>query len=264
MKTSVAVAIVSWPDFENQASLIESEFGGGADQLVVLHNGPGGSRTGNWVQFPDNSFFAAKFEWALDSLSADVLVFIVADTWCEDWSDLVERSRQAFASDREIGVWAPVVDETWWNSEKIVINTPLRESGLQSVIAVDSIVWAFSASIAKELKKIDFSESRYGWGIETVTASIALCNGKLVCRDPNLAVRHRRGTTYPMEVANREAQALWLKLPPAIRAMSAVIEEFALLKTVDTPNPLSRRITRRIGWLRDYMYRVMVKRFTHS
>ena len=264
---SIAVAIISWPEFEKQAIEICDEIVGQADSLVVLHDGPRGHNAGNshnWIQFPSQSFLGPKFEWALENTTSDALLFIVADTWSEDWGSLVERCRYSFSSDPDIAVWAPIVDETWWNTEKIVINNELRTDGLQNVIAVDSIVWALSSQVVTEMKKLDYSSSRFGWGIEVVCAAIARCQGKLVVRDTRLEVGHRRGTTYSTELANEEGQEFYRQLTPVYQAMAAVIEEFAILKTVKTPRTISRRIRRGWGYLRDLAYRLVVKRFLSS
>jgi hypothetical protein len=261
---SIAVVIVSWPEFEQKACEIAAEIGPQADTLLVLHDGPRGQSAGNagdWIQFPSGSYFGPKFEWAIKNINADVLLLIVADTWSENWGGLVERCCSSFSSDADIAVWAPVIDETWWNTEKILINTEIRDDGLQDVIAVDSIVWAISSPIMAEMKKLDYSDSRFGWGIEVTCAAIARCSGKLVVRDTQLEVAHRRGTTYSTEVANEEGQEFYRQLDPAHQAMAAVIEEFALLKTVSTPKTLSRSVRRGWGYLRDLAYRLVVKRF---
>lgn len=262
--TSVGIAIISWSGFEDNAGQIFCQVAKQGDPVFVLHNGqvPEQSLAAeSWIQFPPESYFGSKFKWAIENIQADALLFIVADTWHENWGSLVERCCSSFSSDADIAVWAPVIDETWWNTEKILINTEIRDDGLQDVIAVDSIVWAISSPIMAEMKKLDYSDSRFGWGIEVTCAAIARCSGKLVVRDTQLEVAHRRGTTYSTEVANEEGQEFYRQLDPAHQAMAAVIEEFALLKTVSTPKTLSRSVRRGWGYLRDLAYRLVVKRF---
>lgn len=262
--TSLGIAIISWPGFEDNAREIFSQVAKQDGPVFVLHNGELQKQTSDsksWIQFPSEAYFGSKFKWAIENIHADALLFIVADTWHENWGGLVDSCHRAFNSGPNIAVWAPVVDETWWNTEKILINTDLRDDGLQHVIAVDSIVWALSSRVVGEMKKLDYSGSQFGWGIEVACAAIARCQGKLVVRDTRLEVAHRRGTTYSTEVANEEGQDFYRQLDPAYQAMAAVIEEFALLKTVSTPRTVSRRIRRGWGYLRDLAYRLIVKRF---
>ena len=265
--TKVGIAIISWPGFEDNAGHIFSQVAKQGDPVFVLHNGELEEQTfvsKSWIQFSPDSYFGSKFKWAIDNIHADVLLFIVADTWHEDWGSLVDSCHRAFSSDPNIAVWAPVIEETWWNTEKILVNTDLRDDGLQHVIAVDSIVWALSSQVVGEMKKLDYSASQFGWGIEAACAAIARCQGKLVVRDTRLKVAHRRGTTYSIEAANEEGQDFYRQLDPAYQAMAAVIEEFAILKTVSTPRTISRRIRRGWGYLRDLAYRLVVKRFLSS
>ncbi len=78
---SIAVVIVSWPEFEQKACEIAAEICPQADTLLVLHDGPRGQSAGNagdWIQFPSGSYFGPKFEWAIKNINADVLLLIVA------------------------------------------------------------------------------------------------------------------------------------------------------------------------------------------
>lgn len=261
---SVGIAIISWPEFEEQALKIEAEVSAVADKVVVLHDGLQGQslcRRDRWIVFPPESYFAPKFEWAINNLETDVLLFIVADTSCGDWQELVRGCREAFSSDHAVAVWAPRVEETWWNSEKIVLALREGDTGLQDVIAVDSIVWAITWQIACEVRKLDYSRSRFGWGIEAVCAALARCSGKLVVRDTRLEVDHRRGTTYSVELANEEAQKFYEQLEPSTRVMVAIVEEFALLRTIRTPATFSLKIRRRWGSFRDLVYSRTIKRW---
>lgn len=262
--TSLGIAIISWPGFEDNAREIFSQVADQDGPVFVLHNGELQNQTSgsqSWIQFTSEAYFGSKFKWAIENIRADALLFIVADTWHEDWGSLVDSCHRAFSSEPNIAVWAPVIDETWWNAEKILVNTDMRDDGLQHVIAVDSIVWALSSQVVSEMKKLDYSGSQFGWGIEVACAAIARCQGKLVVRDTRLEVAHRRGTTYSTDVANEEGQEFYQQLDPTYKAMVAVIEEFALLKTVSTPRTVSRRIRRGWGYVRDLVYRLVVKRF---
>lgn len=263
--TSIGIAIISWPGFEENAAEVLTQVSEKGDPVFVLHNGEvlgrgHHSNSNCWIQFSSDSYFAQKFKWATENIKADALLFIVADTWYGNWGNLVERCRKAFDSLPEVDVWAPVVDETWWNTEKIVINADLPSAVLQNVIAVDSIVWALSARVVAEMTKLDYSDSTFGWGIEVVCAAIARCNGGLVVRDTELEVAHRRGTTYSAELANEEGQRFYKQLPPAYQAMVSIIEELALLKTVSTPMTVSLRVRRGWGFVRDLTYSLVVKR----
>lgn len=261
---SVGIAIISWPEFEEQALKIESEVSAVANKVVVLHDGLQEKslyKPDRWIVFPAESYFGPKFEWAINNLDTDVLLFIVADTSCGDWRELVRGCREAFSSDHEIAVWAPFIEETWWNSEKIALALREGDTGLEDVIAVDSIVWAVTSQIACEARKLDYSLSRFGWGIEAVCAALARRSGKLVVRDTLLEVFHRRGTTYSTELANEEAQEFYEQLEPSTRVMVAIVEEFALLRTVRTPATFSRKIRRRWGAFRDLVYRQTIKRW---
>ena len=263
--TSVGVAVISWPGFEDNAARIASQVQGHSDVVHVLHNSDRASLTqvsDSWINFPPDAYFGPKFSWAIENIDTDVLLFIVADTNVEQWGKLVKRCGEAFRADPDIAVWAPLITETWWNMEKIQINHPARNDGSFEVVAVDSIVWAVSSELVSVLKTLDYSKSRFGWGIEVTSAAIARCQEKLVVCDPALQVSHRRGTTYSTELAMVEAEQFYAQLSPAHRAMVSLIEEFALLKTVATPVTVMSRIQRGWGYLRDLVYRLTVKRLS--
>lgn len=265
--TSVGVAVISWPGFEDNAAHIADQVQGQSDAVYVLYNAVSPLPLAvpeSWIQFPPEAYFGPKFSWAIENIDTDVVLFIVADTAIEHWGNLVARCRESFHTDPDIAVWAPIIDETWWNMEKTRINQEGRRDGSFEVVAVDSIVWAVSSELVSTLKTLDYSGSRFGWGIEVTSAAIARCQEKLVVCDPAFQVSHRRGTTYSTELAMVEAEQFYQQLSPTHRAMVAVIEEFALLKTVRTPMTVMLRIRRGWGFVRDFLYRTTLKRLSES
>jgi hypothetical protein len=226
---SVHCVVISWPDFEASAEEIAASIRPFVDRLDIAHNSSEGLRRhsmSNVMEFGEQAHFGEKFSWAVQECESDVLLFIVADTAYPDWRFLVERCKTAFDSLPNCGIWAPQVDETFWKPDVVRLGGSLG-GNLSAVSAVDSIVWAISRPVIDAMRTLDYTKSKFGWGIDVAAAAYAHSLGLLVSLDEGVLVQHRRGTSYDISTADKEARGFYYQLPSAQNSVRIMIEEHA-------------------------------------
>ncbi len=112
------------------------------------------------------------------------------------------RVRQAFELNENIGVYAPVVDYSYFDLSRTLI-AKMGGSGLSVVALVDGIVFAISRPVADRLKQLKYDDNKYGWGILWAAVAYTYAHGLIAVLDENVTVSHPRSRGYDSAAANQ-------------------------------------------------------------
>ncbi|MFW5431923.1 MAG: hypothetical protein ACKE5M_03265 [Methylophilaceae bacterium] len=192
------ISIICWDGKENCAELIASQVEGLTDYLTVIYSTKDGlirSGTGAWIQVPDDWFYGKKFKKSLDLNKGDIHLQIQADAESKNWAQLVSRCKKVHLENKKIGIWAPEVNYTYWETEDVKISNYV-DSTLIHVAQTDSTVWSFTKGICNKLHGLKYEKNNFGWGIDWAAITFAMSNDYLVLRDLSLEVSHIKGTGY--------------------------------------------------------------------
>ena len=227
------VGIVSWEGYGDAAREIAASLDGHVDRLTVVYSNKANSvetGAGDWVQFDNADFFGPKLAGLLKATGEDILLVIHADTSTEDWPALVARCRAVFATEPDVGVWAPTVTHTPFTRqmvERYGRNGP-ETVLLESVIA-DLIVTAFRGGVVDRLKALDLSMNNIGWGADWFAAAYCFGHHKRVVHDLSIDVSHPKGSGYEHEQAHAQQAAFFAQADPEEAVIIGLMQD--LLQT---------------------------------
>lgn len=206
--------VICWHDHEDRARAIAEQLVGRVDQLTVVYStrdeaplqGPG-----EWLQVPDAWYYGRKHRECLRVHQCDVLLQIHADTQCDDWPALVARCRDVHGAFPALGVWAPEIDHSGWQTTDTRV-AQTTDGSISFVAALDAIVWSFSAPVAQRLNTLDYDLNNLGWGIDLAAVAFAYTHNLQVIKDSTVPVTHLPGTGYETQEAQRQMQAFLRQL----------------------------------------------------
>jgi len=197
--------IISWDSYFDKASKIAANVHLHVDSLSVVYSNKDDikeSGCGNWIQASNSCFYGSKFSIGLNLVKDDeVLLLIQADAICDDWKKLISRCYDILSSNKIIGVWAPAVSITSWTNKRVLIEKD-DAAKCDFVTQTDGIVFAYSLSVIKRLKELDFSNNNLGWGIDWMAICFSYCNNLYVLKDNDVFIKHIAGTGYCVDEAN--------------------------------------------------------------
>ncbi len=206
----IAVYIISWSDRHDCAIRIYNEIAGNEKiekiNIIYSDNDPSYrfSSQYNAILIDNEAFWGRKFELLmnhnLDNL--DTLI-IHADTSCENWNKLVYRFYQVTNKYKNIGVWAPKIDNTSWYKEKVIISST-NDPHIAVVAQTDGIVFGFKGFLLDRLRGMNFEVNNLGWGIDWVLIVNAFIQKSYAVIDDYCFVRHFQGTGYLRGLANKQ------------------------------------------------------------
>jgi hypothetical protein len=191
--SNLHVFIISWQGQHENAILIAEKISQLNIKLSIVYSDPNPDfvpdvqcqlkRTSNQL------FWADKFSACLDAADDEGLLVIHADCTCQDWAALVKRCNDISQNAKEIGVWAPKIDGTYWNLSVSGI-VKLKNSNLVISALTDGIVFYLSPAIITRMRKVNYVNNIFGWGIDSLFCSTAHVNNKLVVIDTSVNVFH--------------------------------------------------------------------------
>lgn len=153
------------------------------------------------IKRPNDLFWADKFQACLKTFDSDIMMVIHADCFYEDWNRLASICDNTMSSFQDIGVWSPLIDNTYFQIDKTRIGKISNEPPLTVVAQTDGIIFALDKSIANRMKSVNYSGNIYGWGIEWIFVSYSYSVNKLVVIDDSIHVNHSNDRGYPSEAA---------------------------------------------------------------
>ena len=155
------------------------------------------------VRVSNDWFWGRKFKASLDVCEADLMLVIQGDVSCNDWGAATARVGQAFELNENIGVYAPLVDYSYFDLSRTLIEK-MGDSGLSVVALVDGIVFAISRPVAARLQRLRYDDNKYGWGILWAAVAYAYAHGLIAVLDENVAVSHPKSRGYDSTAANQQ------------------------------------------------------------
>lgn len=156
----------------------------------------------NWIRVPDDFYYAQQFSEALKYATEDIVLIVVGDISYRDWPEAVETCVRRFDEQEQVGVWGATDPTSLWERPGVHIAT--LADGLDVVAQTDCSVWAMSRPVYERLKAADFSQNKYGWGIDWLAIVYAYSRGLLAVRDRTVVVQHPAGTGYNEKAARRQ------------------------------------------------------------
>ena len=182
-----------------------------------------------WENIGEDSYFTAQFLKAIEVFSqtdADVFFHIQADASFDNWGGLIYDAEKYF-EEYNWGIYAPNVDYTWYDSEKVDLNAlELEYPNLKMVSNTDCTCWFIHRDIIQMAhdRGVDFSPYKMGWSFDIVYTALAYMNQRPVLRDYNYTIDHPKGTNYNTQQAEKEMQDLFFSLPNDIQIAFASIK----------------------------------------
>jgi hypothetical protein len=208
------IFIISWSGQHENACRIANQIEKNGNKACIVYSDPDThfvlSTDSQVIRRPNDLFWADKFKACLDAVGSEGMLVIHADCQCNDWSKLVDRCQDVVDKYKDIGVWAPKISGTYWhvNATKIV---KLNNSDLVFSAMTDGIVFYLAPVIIDRMRRVDYTSSKFGWGIDALFCSYAHTFNKMVVIDLMINVEHpREKTGYDMNKA-KKGQEIFLK-----------------------------------------------------
>jgi SAM-dependent methyltransferase len=207
-KAGIHVFIISWTGKHQSSLHIANEIKSLVERTTVIYSDKDPS-----LVIPENDFetikvdnswyWGKKFQACLQRCGADILLIIHADTECQNWQYLIERCRDGFEKHKNMGVYSPEIDYTFWSLDKTATEDIPGES-LTKVVQTDGIVFALSKPVWQRLADLEYETNNLGWGIDWAAMAYCYANNLFAAVDRDVKVQHPKSTGYD----SREAKAL--------------------------------------------------------
>lgn len=199
--------VISWAGKHASSIGIAEAIKNHVSRTTIIYSDPDSElslpATCETVRVSNDWFWGGKFKASLDVCESDLMLVIQGDVSCHDWGAATARVRQAFELNENIGVYAPVVDYSYFDLSRTLISK-MGGSGLSVVALVDGIVFAISRPVADRLKQLKYDDNKYGWGILWAAVAYTYAHGLIAVLDENVTVSHPRSRGYDSAAANQQ------------------------------------------------------------
>jgi hypothetical protein len=131
------------------------------------------------IQLDDSHYYGSQYNHAIkDVKGGNILCIIVGDNICSDNFNEIFNSAVKTFNSHKVGVYAPHDKRS---THQAVISKYI--DNLFNVKNTDCGLWLIHPYIVSKLRDIDYSVSKYGWGIDFYTIKYAKKHNFLVLRD---------------------------------------------------------------------------------
>lgn len=193
------VFIISWQGQHENAILIYKQISRTNSKVSIVYSDPDPKLVLNapceLIRRPNELFWEDKFKACLDSTGNNGMLVIHADCNCEDWGFLVNRCININQGVKNIGVWAPKIDGTFWNLKVLGI-AKIEKFDLVISTLTDGIVFYLSPKIIERMQQFKYGNNKFGWGIDSAFCATSFVNNKLVVIDTAVNVFHPQKIGY--------------------------------------------------------------------
>lgn len=232
----IKVFIISWSGWHDNAVKIAKEISKYCNQITVIYSDNNSATTLSGISFksiqrPDYLYFSDKFSTCINNCSDTSALFIHADCECNDWSFLFNKYCNALTNVPKMGVWTPQIIGTPYNLSVSGI-AKVNNSMLHIGTLIDGIVFGLSPSIIERMRRVDYSENKFGWGISALICAHAYTTNQLVIIDESVIVKHHLGTGYDRLIANQERRKFITQFSNDERIMTELIYAWIKLKSL--------------------------------
>jgi len=200
----IGAFIICWTGKEENAKIIANEIINLVDELYIIYSNKDNniiSGSGVWVKVPDDWFFGSKFRETLLISTSNSILHIHADTYSENWPNIINNFKNALKLFPNLGIWTPEIKTTTWNTSAVSI-TSISETNYVFVAQTDCLVWGITSEVINRLKTLNYDSNKYGWGIDFAAVAFSYVNNLLVIRDTSIKIIHHKGTGYSESEAN--------------------------------------------------------------
>jgi hypothetical protein len=198
--------VISWKGMQHRASRIADAVFEFADEDDSVETG-----SGHWIQVPNEWFYGRKFEECLRQHTSGVMLQIQADASSSDWGAVVEKCRETYRDQPNVGVWAPNVDFNAWVTERVSIRRVISAETV-AVANTDGVLWSMSEAVVRRLSELAYDVNNMGWGVEWAAIAYSMANNLLVLRDLSITILHPKGSGYGRQAAGAQMDAFFAQL----------------------------------------------------
>lgn len=202
---NLSIFIISWVGQHEKAAAIAQALDAWRDRTAIVYSDPDPAvepqAACRRLRRPNDLFWSDKFLACLEASENDLMLVLHADCHCDDWAGLVRKCQQAFASIPRLGKWAPLMRGCYFEIEATRLGR-INHTSLSMAANTDAICFAIAPAISARMRRADYSDNTYGWGIAWMMTTAAHCNNMIVAVDESIEVRH------PPERGYRDDDAL--------------------------------------------------------
>lgn len=153
--------------------------------------------------------FTEQWKEAVSKFKGDIFIWAMADTRVHNFPYLYSRMLEAYRF-HGAGIYAPNVNYTSqiYNRQKLFQVAP----DLYEVNGTDLVFVTMARHILEETIKIAMPSTR-GWGYDYLLSAVTKDIGAKILRDYSILIDHPEGSVYGHEIALKEQQEWFNKLP---------------------------------------------------
>lgn len=198
------IFIISWAGQHSNAIHIANQIEKLTNKISIVYSDPDPNFSFpskfRFLKRPNHLYWEDKFKSCLDNCNDDNMLVIHADCSCDHWVNMVEKCLHANSSKLNIGVWAPEIKGSQYTLKTTGMGI-INSTNLQLTCLTDGIVFSLSNSIMQRMRKLDYGENIYGWGLDRLFCITAHLVGKLVVIDTSVSVTHPNIRGYDSKAA---------------------------------------------------------------
>ena len=171
-----------------------------------------------WHHIGESSYFTAQYLKAIELFDGDVLFHIQGDCSYDNWEQLY-KDAEKYIEKYNCGIYAPNVDYTWYDSEKVDLYFEVEDPNLKMVSNPDCTCWFVHKDIINEAIKrnINFAPFQMGWSFDIIYTALSFMMQRPVLRDYDHTVQHPPGTNYNKIQAEKEMHEFYNTLTPDLQ-----------------------------------------------
>lgn len=217
-RVDLSVFVVSWRGQHDRAVVIANAIRHDGGDVRIISSDPDLRRLLDAdcpvVRRPNHLFWADKFTACLERCDTNAMLLIQADSYCDDWPDLVRRCRRVLTAVHQSAVWAPYIDGTPYGSDVATFGR-VTGDGAWAAAQTDGIVLGLARPVLDRLRQARLDGNLYGWGIDQVAVAAVYADGRMAAIDLSRRVVHPPARGYPTEVAHSQWQTFLLQFSAA-------------------------------------------------
>lgn len=231
--------VVSWKGQHANAAHIAAAIDKDVDALTIVFSDPDPAvappATCQMIRTDNALYWADKFSTCLQTIDmdagTDVMLLIHADCSSEDWAGMVQRCRKVMGKSASIGLWAPQLDGAGisLNLTKAVSSN----DSLTLVTYVEALVFAMTLPVIKRLKKYDYSQNKFGWGIDWAISAFVVTHNLVALVDSSVRVTHPAGRGYDGAEARDQMSVFSQQMSPQEKVYFAMASSHVRLNRLE-------------------------------
>lgn len=175
----ISVYILNWKKVTSNCRILQEKITPIVNNTYVINCDEYSVFEHNCIQLDDSHYYGSQHDHAIKHVpEGAILCIIVGDNIPNnDFTDIFQKAVAAFNT-HNIGVYSPNDKRSPHNQRGACIDGTLYD-----VPNTDCGFWFIHPAVVDRLRNIDYSISKYGWGIDVITIKEARKQGRLVLRD---------------------------------------------------------------------------------